>query len=247
MSSEQEVQNEQNERNESHKPVAIYSRVSTEDQSIFRQNKACHNYVSDRLDYSLAEVKTYSDQSTGTNTDRDGFQELMEAVEDEKHEVVVVKSVSRISRSIRDLDQIVERLVEENAMELHIISEGFKIRPDDDDPFQSAMLQLLGVFAELEAELTKQRAKEGIQARQEADEEYNHGPAPLGFESVGGKLYPTDDYDRICTVLELVQEREMSKRQASRELGCTRKTITNAITERPELYELVDEGYQSSI
>ena len=241
MSSEQEVrneQNEQNERNESQKPVAVYSRVSTEDQSIFRQNEACHTYVEDRLDYSLAEVKTYSDQSTGTNTDRGGYQELMNAVENKEHEVVIVKSVSRISRSIRDLDEIVERIVEENEVELHIISEGFHLKPDESDPFQDAMLRLLGVFAELEAELAQQRAKEGIQARIQSDEPHNHGPAPIGFESENGKLFPTERHDRICTVLELVESGEMSKRQASRELNCTRKTISNAIQERPELYGL---------
>jgi len=87
----------------------------------------------------------------------------MADVENGNIDVVVVKSVSRIARSIRDLDRTVERVVDESNVELHIINEGFEILPDDSDPFQSAMLRLLGVFAQLEAEMAQQRAKEELQ------------------------------------------------------------------------------------
>ena len=59
---------------------------------------------------------------------------------------MVVHSISRLSRSIRDLDQTVEAIVEESGAELHIISEGTRITGEE-DPYQTAMMQLLGVFA----------------------------------------------------------------------------------------------------
>jgi DNA invertase Pin-like site-specific DNA recombinase len=72
---------------------------------------------------------------------------------------------------------------------------------------------MLGVFAQLEAEMTQQRVKEGIATRQQ-DKDYHHGPAPLGF-----------------------QKDDLSKRKAAHRLGCSRSTIGRAL-ERGELYGL---------
>lgn len=62
-------------------------------------------------------------------------------------------------------------------MELHIINESLTLRPGESDPYQNALFQLLGVFAELEANMAQQRTKEGIAARRQ-NEDYHHGPSP---------------------------------------------------------------------
>jgi DNA invertase Pin-like site-specific DNA recombinase len=215
--------------------AATYVRVSTEDQSLQRQLEATHDYTRD-LGANPTSIKTYRDKSTGTDTDRSGYREMMADVDAGDYDAVVVHSVSRISRSIRDLDQIVERIVQENGTALHIISEGFDIKPNDDDPFQRAMLRLLGVFAELEADLAQKRTKEGIRARMQNDE-YHHGPAPLGFTKNDGYLTEAGNYDRVRSVLEMVEGGDLSKRKAARELETSRRTINRAL-DRSELYEL---------
>ncbi|MDL0139850.1 recombinase family protein [Halobacterium salinarum] len=213
--------------------IGVYLRVSTEDQSVDRQREAATKYVTDRLKRPLNDIVAWTDKSTGTDTERSGYQEMVNSLEE--LDVVVCKSVSRISRSIRDLDRTVERF-EAAETELHIIDEGLQIRPDDDDPFQRAVLQLLGVFAELEAKMAQQRTREGIAARVENDE-YHHGPAPLGFEKDDGRLVESDSYDRVTTVLEMVSKGEMSKRKASFELDTSRRTVGRAL-ERGKLYGL---------
>lgn len=215
--------------------TACYVRVSTEDQSLERQLEATHDYAQSRLDATLDAISTYRDKATGTDTNRSGFRELMEDVEADDIDSVVVHSVSRVSRSIRDLDQTVEQIVEEGEAELHIVSEGLELTGDD-DPYQKAVLQLLGVFAELEAEMTRQRVKEGIRTRME-NEDYHHGPAPLGFEKNDGHLIEAPNFDRVRTTLELVQNDELSKRKAARELDTSRRTINRAL-DRAELYRL---------
>jgi len=214
--------------------VATYVRVSTEDQSLERQLEATHDYAED-LGATPASIETYRDKSTGTDTSRDGYRDLMAAVEAGQYDAVVVNSVSRVSRSIRDLDQTVERIVEDADTELHIISEGIRMTGDD-DPYQRALLQLLGVFAELEAEMTRQRVKEGIQTRMENDE-YHHGPAPLGFQKDDGYLIEAENFDRVRTVLEMVDNDELSKRKAAKELDTSRRTINRSL-ERKDLYAL---------
>lgn len=101
-------------------------------------------------------------------------------------DAVVPKSVSRIARSIRDPDRTAERVTNAGA-ELHIIDEGVVMTPDEDDPYQNALFRLLGVFAQLEAEMAQQRTREGIDARRDEDG-HHHGRPPLGFEKDDGHL-----------------------------------------------------------
>ncbi|XVH33865.1 recombinase family protein (plasmid) [Haloferacaceae archaeon DSL9] len=215
--------------------IACYCRVSTEAQNLDRQIDATHRYARDRLGADLSDLEVYRDKSTGTDTRRRNYKRLMAAVEAGEVDAVVVNSISRIARSIRDLDRTADR-IGAAGVELHIISEGFVLRPDDDDPYQRALFQLLGVFAELEANMAQQRTREGIAVRQR-DERYHHGPAPLGFDKDDGYLIEAVDYDRVCTVLELVQKDELSKRKAARELQTSRATI-NRCLDRGELYGL---------
>lgn len=215
--------------------IGCYCRVSTTDQDLSRQIEATTEYAEREWDAEPSDFRVYRDKSTGTDTARDGYKELMADVEAGEVDRVVVNSVSRISRSIRDLDKTVERVVDDSDAELHIISEGLRMTGES-DPYQKAMLQLLGVFAELEAEMTRQRVREGIAARQN-NEEYHHGRPPLGFTKRDGQLVQQENYDQVVTVLELVQRDEMSKRKAATELDTSRRTINRAL-ERSELYGL---------
>lgn len=216
--------------------LATYVRVSTQDQSLERQLTATHEYAIDRLGVDRSAIETYRDKSTGTNTSRDGYQDMVAAAEAGEFDAIVVKSISRIARSIRDLERTVERL-RDSDVALHIIDEGFVLDPTDDDPMQRAMFRLMGVFAELEADLAQQRTKEGLAARMQ-NEDYHHGPPPIGFTKDDGRLIESDDYHRVCAILDQVARGDLSKRKAARELDTTRKTVRSAINERPELYGL---------
>lgn len=215
--------------------VACYCRVSTEDQSLDRQLSSTKEYAEGQLGAELADLQIYRDKSTGTNTDRSGYQDMMDASSSGDLEAVVVHSVSRICRSITDLERTASRL-EDDGVALHIVQEGLTINPEEDDPFQRALFQLLGVFAELEANMAQQRTKEGIAARQQ-NEEYHHGPAPLGFSKDNGRLVEADNYHDVVAVLDLVQQDELSKRKAARRLETSRPTISRSL-DRLELYGL---------
>lgn len=216
--------------------IARYHRVSTQEQNLQRQVTATKEYITATFDNP--EIETYTDASTGTDTERDGYQQLMADAQDSVFGAVVVKSISRISRSIRDLEDTVDTL-KENEVALHIIDESLTIDPDSNDPMQRAMIQLLGVFAELEAKMTRQRIKEGIAAKQETDD-YHHGPAPLGFRKESGSLLREPNFDQVVSVLEMALKGKLSKRAAAEELDTSRKTIGRAINDRPELYGLED-------
>lgn len=160
---------------------------------------------------------------------------MMTDAEDRDLDAVVVLSVSRICRSIADLERTASRL-EAAGVELHIISEGLTLRPGDEDPYQTALFQPLGVFAELEANMAQQRTREGLATRMQNDE-YHDGPAPLGFEKEDGRLVEAENYHDVVSVLEMVAEDNISKRKAAERLETSRPTINRALN-RPNLYGL---------
>lgn len=215
--------------------IACYCRVSTEEQNLERQVEATTTHARERLGAELADIEVFRDKSTGTDVERSAYQEMMTLVDEGAVEAIVVNSVSRIARSIRDLDRSAER-IEAGGASLHIISEGLTLDPDDSDPYQRAMFQLLGVFAELEAGMIQQRVREGIAVRMD-QEEYHHGPAPLGFEKDSGHLVEGPQFDSVRTTLDMVLEGELSKRKAAQNLGTSRATIDRCL-DRLELYGL---------
>lgn len=215
--------------------IACYVRVSTADQSLERQLTSTQQYAEGEFDADLDDLEIYRDKSTGTDTDRSGYQDMIGDADRGDLDAVVVHSVSRVCRSISDLERTASRL-EEAGTALHIVSEGLTIKPGDDDPFQRALFQLLGVFAELEANMAQQRTREGIAARQQNDD-YHHGPAPLGFEKDSGQLVEGDDYHDVVAVLDMIQKDELSKRKGARRLGTSRATINRSL-DRAELYGL---------
>ena len=216
--------------------IAGYARVSTTDQTLDRQLSGIFDYAEREFGTDRSDVEIYRDKSTGTDVERSGYRDLVDAVESGAVDVVVVYEVSRVARSIRDLSRTADRVREAGA-ELHVVSEGLTLQPGDDDPYQDALFQLLGVFAELEAKIKRKNVAEGIAARQQ-DEDYRHGPAPLGYEKEDGRLIEGPEYHRVVSVLDDVSSGELSKRKAAAELDTSRRTIQRAIEERPELYGL---------
>ncbi|MCJ0620101.1 recombinase family protein [Haloarcula hispanica] len=213
--------------------IGCYCRVSTQDQSLDRQLESTQEYAEGKFDADLGRLRFYRDKSTGTNTERADYQQMMADAESGDIDAVVVHSISRICRSISDLERTASQL-EDAGVELHIISEGLTLRPDESDPYQTALFQLLGVFAELEANMAQQRTKEGIAARQQNDD-YHHGPAPLGFEKNDGLLVEGENYHEVVGVLDMVQKNELSKRKAAQRLNTSRATVNRAL-DRASLY-----------
>lgn len=131
-------------------PTAVYTRVSTAEQSLSRQKEECYEYATDRLGVNPSELEFYEDKGTGTNTERDAFQRLMKDVESSEIEQVIALETSRLSRSVGDLANTIERLLE-NDTGLHVINRNIALEPreGETDPMQKAFLQLMGVFAEM--------------------------------------------------------------------------------------------------
>lgn len=212
--------------------TALYCRVSTGDQSLARQRQRTSEYATDALGIEPAAIEVYSDKQTGTDTDRDGYRELMEAVESGEIERVIASEVSRISRSVRDFAATVERIVDENEVGLHILDMGISLSgdPDERDPYTRAFLTVAATFAELEAEIKRDNTREGIAASRSQGKW--HGRPPFGFD-VGpeGYLVPNDDYETAVVILDEL-DKGASKRELGRRTGAGRSAVRHVANNR---------------
>lgn len=220
-----------------YREVKNYGRVSTEEQNLDRQQTSTFQYATERLGVPLDNVEWYSDKSTGTNTDRRGYRELIEDVEAGEGDAVIVQEISRMARSLQDLERTVERITEAGA-EVHFVRDGLVFGTDKDSPMTRLQMQMLGAFAEWQARVKQMNTREGLAARRDSDEEYHHGPAPIGFYKEDGHLYQAENYHDVCAILDRVVKGELSKRAAADELDSSRATIRRAVEDRPELYGL---------
>lgn len=123
-----------------------YRRVSTYDQSLDRQDLVgC-----DRI---------FEEKESGAKADRPELQELLKYVRD--GDVVVVWSIDRLARDLRDLQAIIQHL-SDKGVEIRFLSENLTFKVGSDDPFARLQLQMMGAFAEFERNIIRKRQAEGI-------------------------------------------------------------------------------------
>lgn len=212
--------------------AAVYARVSTADQDVEHQRENLLDYA-DRLGLEVVDV--LADKSTGTDTDRDGYRELMQLVESGAVDGVVVRSITRISRNMRDLHRTIGTVVEDNNCGLYVRNDDLEIEAGGEmDMRDKILLNTLAMAAELEADMIRQRVLDGLRAAEKAGK-WTSRP-PFGFTtSEDGFLQPTDDFDRAVQAIMAVEEKGWSHRKASRHTGVPRRTIP-ALLERKEMY-----------
>src|SRR5579872_4295034 len=129
-----------------------YARVSTDDQDTAAQVAALKAAGCER---------TYREKASGGRWDRPELHRLLDQLR--KGDVLVVWKLDRLSRSLRDVLIIMERLAEAKA--------GFRSLTEAIDTTTAAgrmMMQMVGSFAEFERAMLRERTKIGLEvARRE--------------------------------------------------------------------------------
>jgi DNA invertase Pin-like site-specific DNA recombinase len=223
--------------------VALYVRVSTEDQNLDRQQQLTYDYATDRLGVAPSLVQVYADKRSGTNTDRSGYADLMVDLEAGAIDRVVVSEVSRLSRSVRDFAAAVERIVEEHGAALHVLDMGLDLDPDERDPYTCASLSVAATFAELEADIKRENTRQGMAAAKALGKQT--GRPPFGFDiSAEGYLSPNDDFETALVILDQ-RDRGDSKQSVANSAGVPRRTV-GRIENRCEIYESQYQEYSSN-
>ena len=128
-----------------------YARVSTEDQNLARQLEEF-----DKLNLK----KVFTDKSSGKDTNREGFQQMMDYVRE--GDELYVLSMDRLARSTLDLLAVTQTL-KDKGVSVHFLKENVHIVPHGKESAMSdLLLAMLGAVAQFERSLIRERQAQGI-------------------------------------------------------------------------------------
>ncbi|WP_304576398.1 recombinase family protein [uncultured Clostridium sp.] len=169
------------ESGEKRKIVAIYTRVSTNEQaeegySIFEQKRLLEEWCNNK-GYDV--YRCYSDSGiSGKNIkDRPELKELLKDAEEKKFDMLISWKINRISRKLADVLKIVE-ILEKNNITFKSYSEPF----ETDTPAGKMQFQMMALIGEFERGTIAQNVKMGMCAKAKAGEWC--GGRVLGYDLV---------------------------------------------------------------
>ena len=170
--------------------AGLYPRVSTEDQSRFGHSL---DEQEDKL-RKLCEYKEYQiykiyreEGVSAKNMDRPKFKEMIQDMKDGKINKIIVYKLDRLTRSIRDLENICTMLEEYNC-DLESVAEEI----NTDNANGKFFIRMLTILAQLEIERTSERTKFGLVGA--AKKGHFSGRPPLGYKKIANdkSLYIDD-------------------------------------------------------
>ncbi len=136
-----------------------YARVSTQDQNLDRQLDNLRAAGCERI---------FNEKMTGTKSDRPELKTMLLTLR--SGDILVIDSFSRLSRSTKDLLDLVEKLT---AMGVHLVS--LKENLDTTTATGKLMLTMLSALSQFERDLIAERTIDGLKA---ARSRGRHGGRP---------------------------------------------------------------------
>lgn len=164
--------------------TAIYVRVSTEEQakegiSISAQIDRCQNYCKARS-WKVINVYTDAGYSAGS-MNRPAVKQLFQDLNENKFENILVYKFDRFSRNVRDLITFLDKL-KKQQINFTSVTENI----DTTTAMGEAFFQMIGVFAQLERGMVKERVKLAFDKKISDGESLSR--APRGYVYSKGKL-----------------------------------------------------------
>jgi len=191
-----------------------YVRVSTEDQadhgvSLDAQRERIEAWCAAN-GYQLADVHVDAGVSGKRADNRPGLQSAIEAA-CANGSALVVYSLSRLARSVRDTLDLAERL-DRHGADLVSLSE----RIDTTSAAGRMVFRMLAVLAEFERDLTAERTKAALAHKRANGEAY--GETPFGYQRVGDRLVEDADAQLAVALVLDLRGRGWAYRAIAREL-----------------------------
>lgn len=184
-----------------------YMRISTQkaEQKFDRQEQQ----LKDKVDV------LYADRISGSKRSRPELDNLLHGLGD--GDTVVILSIDRLSRSTKDLLEIVETIRSKGAS-LKSIQDSW-LDTTSDNPMSDFLLTIMGALAEVERKQTVKRVNEGLAVAKKK----------------GVKLgRPKANSSKVQLALDLYDKGEHTVKEISQITGLAYKTIYNKLNARKE-------------
>src|SRR5215813_3421336 len=139
------------------KRAALYVRVSTDHQSVENQVREL-TQVAERRGWTVVEVYRDAGISGAKGRDqRPGLDDMLNAANRRKFDVVMAWAIDRLGRSLIDLLQTIRHL-EDVGVDLYLDQQNL----DTTTPTGKLLFQITGAFAEFERSMIRQRVRAGL-------------------------------------------------------------------------------------
>jgi DNA invertase Pin-like site-specific DNA recombinase len=198
------------------KRIAIYARTSTaDDQTTENQIRELQD-VAQRHGWVI--MKVYDDNGISGSVPREqrpAMKALLRAVVRREIEMVAAWAVDRLGRSLIDLLGLLSEL-HAKKIDLYLHQQGL----DTSTPAGKAMFQMLGVFAEFERAMIRDRVRSGI-ARARVT-------GTKSGKAIGRPAVPNETNERIRA---LVLAGSGSQREIAAQLGVSRGAVYRVCAE----------------
>src|SRR3989344_5190003 len=198
--------------------VGVYVRVSTEEQakegiSIDAQIERCRAFCKAR-GWKLFKIYTDAGYSAGT-MDRPALKNMVDDINNKKFTILLVYKIDRFSRKLKDLISILEEL-KSKGVNFTSVTEQI----DTTTAMGEAFFQIIGVFAQLERGMVKERVDMAFDKKINSGEMLNR--APMGYVYRNGRLIVNEEEaERVREIFNMwaagVHYKEISETFVNRE------------------------------
>lgn len=196
--------------------VLGYIRVSTKLQSdkgnsLILQELKIKEYCK-LMDYLL--IETYEDRGiSGMGIDkRVGYQSMVEFLLNNDIDCIIVWSLSRLGRRMKDIVEFME-ILKKNKIKFISIKENLS----NDDNIGSLIMNILGSINEFEVEIIRERIKDVKRNKKERGEVY--GRLMYGWDNKNGILVKNEFENKIISRVKNLRTRGNSWRKISTKLN----------------------------
>lgn len=183
-----------------------YARVSTADQSLDLQEDALHKAGAERI---------YSEKESGGKWDRKELQRTLDTLR--PGDTLIVYKLDRLARSTKQLQDIAHTLKEQDV-ELVSLTEQLDTRT----AMGKAMFGMIGVMAELERDMIRERTTAGLAAARARGRK-------------GGR--PKADPEKVQRALTLYDDGELTVPQITAETGVSKALLYKELNKRKQSAE----------
>jgi len=179
--------------------VGVYVRVSTEEQakeglSIDAQIDKCKAFCNAR-GWNIYRIYNDAGYSAGS-LDRPNLKELLRDANERRFDIILVYKIDRFSRRLKDLIMILEEFKGKN---INFTSVTEQI--DTTSAMGEAFFQIIGVFAQLERGMVKERVKMAFDRKADLGEALYR--APYGYSYKSHKLMPSENSQNVREIFEM--------------------------------------------
>lgn len=205
--------------------VAIYSRVSTEEQareglSVEAQIDKCKSFCNAR-GWNIFKIYKDAGYSAGS-LNRPALELMLRDANEKKFDIILVHKIDRFSRNLKDLIMMLEDL---KAQKINFTSVTEQI--DTTSAMGEAFFQIIGVFAQLERGMVRERVELAFDRKVKLGESLSR--APFGYTYLNKKLIPHPEHSKKLREIFEMWAKNINYKEISEKFKLPPSTLYNLI------------------